>query len=102
MSKGLNHLQILRNNIGDNIAFSLFGNGELRQYTYNETYLNIIEKELKALEIIKREPSTVIEIITTYDSWKEYIKDYPMNDKTIWHIIKNKSEFDLLKEVLND
>lgn len=58
------------------------------------------KKELKALEIIKREPSAVIEIITTYDTWKEYIKDYPISDKKIWHIIKNESEFDLLKEVL--
>lgn len=58
------------------------------------------EKRNQALEIIKREPSEVIEIITTYDTWEEYIKDYPISDRTIWHIIKNKSEFDLLKEIL--
>lgn len=63
-----------------------------------EAYRNI-EKAVKALEIIKREPSEVIETITTYDTWEEYIKDYPVRDKTIWHIIKNKNEFDLLKEV---
>ena len=62
--------------------------------------IRTVRKALKALEIIKREPSEVIEIITTYDTWEEYIKDYPISDRTIWHIIKNKSEFDLLKEVL--
>ena len=65
-------------------------------------YNNLALKYKKALEIIKREPSEVIEIITTYDTWKEYIKDYPISDRTIWHIIKNKSEFYLLKKVLKD
>ena len=59
-------------------------------------------KLYKAVQIIKREPSAVIEIITTYDTWEEYTNDYPLSDKTIWHIIKNKSEFDLLKEIFDE
>lgn len=70
---------------------------ELKNSAY---YNNLALKYKRALEIIKREPSEVIEIITTYDTWEEYIKDYPISDRTIWHIIKNKSEFDLLKEIL--
>lgn len=62
--------------------------------------LPTLEKKLKVVEIIKREPSSVIEIITTYDSWEEYTNDYPISDKKIWHFVKNKDEFDLLKEEL--
>ena len=78
----------------------------LKEKTHIETVegqpLDKIEKSLKALEIIKREPSAVIEIITTYDTWEEYTNDYPLRDKTIWHIIKNKNEFDLLKEIFDE
>ena len=78
----------------------------LKEKTHIETVegqpLDKIDKSLKALEIIKREPSAVIEIITTYDTWEEYINDYPLSDKTIWHIIKNKNEFDLLKEIFDE
>ena len=69
--------------------------------TLTETNFEMV-KNCQALEIIKREPSAVIEIITTYDTWEEYTNDYPLRDKTIWHIIKNKSEFDLLKEVFDE
>lgn len=79
----------------------------LKEYEGAKNHIKALNEErienslkLTALEIIKREPSEVIEIITTYDTWEEYIKDYPISDRTIWHIIKNKSEFDLLKEVL--
>ena len=61
---------------------------------------NELRDKRNALEIIKREPNAVIETITTYDTWEEYIKDYPISDRTIWHIIRNKTEFDLLKEAL--
>ena len=62
--------------------------------------LKDLEKYHKFIKIIKREPNAVIETITTYDSWEELCKDYPISDRTLWHIIKNKAEFDLLKEIL--
>ena len=58
-----------------------------------------IEKALKALEIIKRYPVEVINLIDTYLTYEEMIEDY-CDDEIPF--IENKEEFDLLKEVLNN
>lgn len=57
----------------------------------------IVEKDIKALNIIKRCPLEVVDYIEIYDSWEEYSQDYYRKER--W--IKTKEEFDLLKEMLS-
>lgn len=56
---------------------------------------DVIEKELKAMEIIRREPSMVC-WQASYEDYEEYIENTPEEHR----FIENKEEFDLLKEVL--
>ena len=63
---------------------------------YLNKRLDIIEKQLKALKIIKRCPTEITVIIDTYDNWEEYQNDFKKDER--W--IKTKTEFDLLREVL--
>jgi len=62
-----------------------------------KTYdIDLIEKELKALEIIKREPS-MVGWQAGYEDYEDYLDNTPEEQR----FIKNKEEFDLLKEVLS-
>lgn len=57
--------------------------------------LSLIERELKALEIIKRDHYLVAECLDKYDSFEKMSKDLGA-----YCPIKTKEEYDLLKEVL--
>ena len=59
----------------------------------------VIEKYLKAIEIIKRDPIEVVNIIETYDSYRQMVEDY-YSYCYIEPCIKDEYEFNLLKEVL--
>ena len=78
------------------ISLQAYGNIRIDDSYLEE--LDSIKDKLKALEIIKRESQEVIEIITTYSTWKEYCEDYPISDKSIIHFIKSAQEFNLLKK----
>lgn len=86
MSKGLEALKRL-NNI---VAYD-----ENEELIPIDKDLSIIEKELKALEIIKREPS-MVGWQAGYEDYEDYLDNTPEEQR----FIKNKEEFDLLKEVL--
>lgn len=95
MSKGLEALK----RIGI-IHISKGGNRMFDEYLfreYKEEY-NIIEKELKALEIIKKKEVN-FEVFGAFETYKDYEIYY---DKK-FHLIENKlteEEFNLLKEAL--
>ena len=86
------------------IENALVENEELKRKNKNlileNRLLNQIDKKrelkIKVLKIIKRCPTEICYLIDVYDSWEEYKGDYRKDER--W--IKNKEEFDLLKEVL--
>ena len=56
---------------------------------------NIIEKSLKALEIIKEKPVVaLVDYKYTYEEWLELV------DEREKDLFRNKQEYDLLKEML--
>ena len=64
--------------------------------------INVIAEAQNAetgLEIIKREPVEVTNLIDTYKTYEEMIEDYYAYGDEV-KVIKNKKEFNLLKEVL--
>ena len=74
-------------------------NEDFNRDVLNYAYLSEKDKikKLKALEIIKRCPTEICNLIEIYDSWEEYKDDYRRKEER-W--IKDKEEFDLLREVL--
>lgn len=74
-------------------------NEDFNRDVLNYAYLSEKDKikKLKALEIIKRCPTEICNLIDIYDSWEEYKDDHRRKDER-W--IKDKEEFDLLREVL--
>ena len=54
------------------------------------------QKQDEILRIIKRCPTEITNLIEVYDTWEEYAKDFKQQEK--W--LKNKAEFNLLKEWL--
>lgn len=75
----------------------------LQRATGKQQYLdaiNVIKKELKALEIIRREPFTVAEVMDDCETWEDLLWELDGNLGNYFPI-KSKEEFDLLKEVLN-
>ena len=65
----------------------------------NKSAVEEIEKDIEALEIIKREPLEVINLIDCYETYEQMIEDYYAYGDEV-RFIKSKEEFDLLKEVL--
>ena len=63
---------------------------------FNKKELDIIEKELKALEIIKKKRVDIKDLINEFD-WSDGLTSY--NERTN-HIPLTQEEYDLLKEVL--
>ena len=75
-------------------------------YKKENNLCNIIEKELKALEIIKRKSTLDFGYIRNADNYDEYLKHF---GKVVQELLKSgesvhfavtKDEFDLLKEVM--
>ena len=90
MTKGLEALKRYKD------SYIEIGFGFKAQEKFGETpEYKQIEKELKAIEIIRREPSMVC-WQASYEDYEEYIDGEP----ELRRYIKNKEEFDLLKEVL--
>ena len=68
---------------------------------YTNEY-KIIEKELKALEIIKNKPQAEISLIAwgKIKTYEEYLKKVGEWDEGYGDLILTQEEYDLLKEVL--
>ena len=58
--------------------------------------IDTIEKELKALDIIKRNPNLITWCIETYEDYQEYCNEVAEEEE----LIESEEEFYLLKEVL--
>lgn len=56
-------------------------------------------KERKALEIIKRDPHTVVEAMDDNDTWEGLLNEFDMRLPADFPV-HSKEEFDLLKEVM--
>ena len=65
---------------------------------YHDEY-EIIKKELKALEIIRRNPYEIIASLVEFDNYREMIEEwYFFSDKKF--PFKNEEEYKLVKEVM--
>lgn len=99
MSKGLEAYKIVKEECG--FAFGGTANGDRVREN-----LPIIEKELKALKIIKEKEVNVRNLIDyelNHDnSYEEYLDDYNYADNyfELGHELLTQEEYDLLKEVL--
>ena len=108
MSKGLEMLEILKQRndtlkINHKIGSRDIANQEIKEITQclDNYVIPVIEKELKALEIIKTKNvdiSMLYEIVSTVD--KMFARDRYNQDTN--EEILTQEEFDLLKEVLED
>ena len=108
MSKGLEMLEILKQRndtlkINHKIGSRDIANQEIKEITqcFDNYVIPVIEKELKALEIIKTKNvdiSMLYEIVSTVD--KMFARDRYNQDTN--EEILTQEEFDLLKEVLED
>lgn len=87
MSKGLDAL----NEIKKGIDTALWDGNEY-------DYLDIIEKELKALEIIKEKRVDIRLLFETFNYYKNGLKAY--NGMRTYGYDLTQEEYDLLKEVL--
>lgn len=88
MSKGLEALDITKDQLD-----GLLPKGLTPNMKWN---IKTIEKELKALEIIKERRCNVADFIVDNPNWEEVIKDYDY-----WFSeMPTKEEYYLLKEVL--
>ena len=108
MSKGLEMLEILKQRNGNlkinhKIGSRDIANQEIKEITqcFDNYVIPVIEKELKALEIIKTKNvdiSMLYEIVSTVD--KMFARDRYNQDTN--EEILTQEEFDLLKEVLEN
>ena len=108
MSKGLEMLEILKQRNGNlkinhKIGSRDIANQEIKEITqcFDNYVIPVIEKELKALEIIKTKNvdiSMLYEIVSTVD--KMFARDR-YNQETNEEIL-TQEEFDLLKEALEN
>jgi len=86
MIKGLEALQELR---------KLSNNQHWIGQRFATSHLDIIEKELKTLEIIKERPLlALVDYNYTYEEWLALLEEDEINP------FKSQQEYDLLKEVL--
>ena len=74
-----------------------------QEFVYADEYFDIIEKELKALEIIKtfglsKQHISLILLSDTYDNYLTEMKKY--YDMFKYEVPYSQEEYDLLKEVL--
>ena len=102
-TKQLSPLEALQN-IVNHLDLDVFLGGDYRHYRRDikivADALKDYEKKSKVLEIIKRNPTEIIELIVLdlYENFNAYEQYYNNED---WELdIKNQEEFDLLKEVL--
>ena len=108
MSKGLEMLEILKQRNGNlkinhKIGSRDIANQEIKEITqcFDNYVIPVIEKELKALEVIKTKNvdiSMLYEIVSTVD--KMFARDR-YNQETNEEIL-TQEEFDLLKEALEN
>ena len=92
MSKGLEAFQRIKNT-------PTYDNGLVKDF--HPSCCEIVEKELKALEIIKRDLVMVAcefyrYVVEEHATWEEYCQVFPEEERHI----KNKEEYELLREVL--
>ena len=66
---------------------------------FDKEQVDIIEKELKALEIIKNKKVNLFHILV-FDDYEQYKAHYPFSEYNARKDMLTIEEFDLLKEVL--
>lgn len=99
MSKGLEALECIKHKLSA-LEFVLGHDRIPKRAPYiQETIFHVIENELKALEIIKE--CLVSEFKLFEKNGEYYILFYFDEIHELTFKLKNKEEFDLLKEVLN-
>ena len=112
MSKGLEMLEILKQRNGNlkinhKIGSRDIANQEIKEITqcFDNYVIPVIEKELKALEIIKTKNVDIFFLINSCDEVDKYNEE--IIDNTMYYCYSNcrkltQEEFDLLKEALEN
>ena len=102
MSKGLEALEALdyvRMCCSDGLQ--LPQNQSVEQVVLISDSLATIERELKALEIIKNKKVNIFHI-WAFDDYEQYKEHYPFSEYHAEEDMLDFEEFDLLKGILND
>lgn len=95
MSKGLEALA----NIVDEIKYT-HSNGKVLT-DYDKEQVDIIQKELQALEIIKNKKVNLFKI-WVYDDYEQYKYYYPFGEYHAIEAMLTLEEFELIKEVVGE
>ena len=95
----LEALKEIRDKIGDKMLFCAWndkGDSYSKKITISD-YCDIIEKPLKALEIIKEKKVDIQLLFDLFEDNRNDYRDYNESNECRW---LKKKEYDLLKEVL--
>lgn len=97
MSKGLEALEYIKHNYLPYCNSEDYGDENCCSEWYEpHKYLDIIYKELKALEAIKRNPMLIIHLLTNNATYKHVVEVTNESERP------TQEEYDLLKEVLEN